>query len=188
MTVGVFQWIREKLRSYFFRVEVNKRRRDKDVMGLDESRVVGIIFDASESADYSEVVSLVSSLRESGKKVRGMGFVRQKQKPDYLLDQIHFSFCQARDFSWTLKLKTPALVEFTESEMDLLLDLSPSGLFYPKYLAAITNARYKVGNYHPDQVEIYDMMIQEKEPFNVKEFISHCLQYLKIIKKPGKHA
>ena len=186
--MNVLKWIREKLRSYFFRVEVNKRRRVKTVMGLDESRVVGIIFDASESADYSQVVSLVSRLRESGKKVRGMGFVRQKQKPAFIFDQIHFSFCQTRDFSWNLKLKSPALVEFTETEMDLLLDLSPSGLFFPKYLAAITNARYKVGNYHPDQVEIYDMMIQEKEPFDLKEFIDHCLQYLKIIKKPVTHA
>jgi hypothetical protein len=186
--VGILKKIRGKLRNYFFHREVNRRSRRKMVMGLDESRVMGIIFDASESTSYSQVASLVTSLRESGKKVRAIGFVRQKHKPDYLVDQIHFSFCQSADFTWNLKLKTPSLVEFTDTETDLLLDLSPSGLFYPKYLAALCNARYKVGNYHPDQVEIYDLMIREKEPFELQEFIDHCLQYLRIIKKPVKHA
>lgn len=179
---------REKLRRFFFLKEVRRRSRDRMVMGLDESQTIVIIFEASESTAYSQVVSLVTSLRESGKKVRAMGFVRQKHKPDYLVDQIHFSFCQAVDFSWNLKLKSQALAEFADMEADLLLDLSPSGLFYPKYLAALSNARYKVGNYHPDQVDIYDLMIREKEPYALNDFIEHCLQYLRIIKKPLTNA
>ncbi|MFO7997410.1 MAG: hypothetical protein R6U86_00330 [Bacteroidales bacterium] len=186
--MGVFQQIRQNLRTYFLRAEMKKRRRNKMVMGLDESRTIGIIFDASEAAGYSHVVSLVAGLRDEGKKVRCMGFVRQKQKPDFLVDQIHFSFFQARDFSWSLKLKAPALKAFVENPTDLLLDLSPSGLFFPKYLAAIADARYKVGNFHPDQVEIYDLMIREPDPFSLKDFMDHCIQYLKIIKKPMSHA
>jgi hypothetical protein len=180
--------IRKKVRLYFFHREMGRRSRHKEVMGLDESRSLAILFDASEPMHHSQVVTLVARLRDEGKKVRCLGFVRQKKKPDFIVDQIHFAFCQPADFSWNLRLRSPSLQEFAGLEPDILMDLTPPDLFLMKLVAGMIPARYKVGVYDPELVEIYDLMIRESPGVEPGILADHCLQYLKILKKPLSHA
>jgi len=186
--VSLFRKIKHWIRMFFFRREMKKASRKKMVVGLEESRKIGLVYEASSEETYRMATDLAKELQKSGKRVKAMGFVPHKTKPDYLLDHLNFSYFSRKDFKWNLKLKTDTLKEFVNTEFDILIDLSPSDLFLVKYLSGLSGARYKTGKYHPEYVEVYDLMLQVDDAFPLDELIEHTINYLQMIKKPNTHA
>lgn len=180
----IIREFRKKIQYYFLRVRMNRNERGKMVMGLDEARSIGIVFDASTAADYRLITNHVKLLKDLGKKVTCIGFVQQKKLPGYLHHHVNWTFCQKKDFAWNLRLKTTPMKEFVTDEFDILIDLSSSELFFTKYLAGISKAKYKVGKFNPDQIDIFDLLMQVPDNSNLQELMDQIIHYLKIIKKP----
>jgi len=186
--VSLFRKIKHWIRMFFFRREMKKASRKKEVMGLEESRNIGLLYEASGEEIYRMAADLAKELQKSGKKVKALGFIPHKTKPDYLLDQLNFSYFSKKDFKWNLRLRTDTVKEFVTTEFDILIDLSPSDLLLVKHLGGLSKARYKTGKYHPEYVEVFDLMLQVDDDFPMNELIEHTLSYLKMIKKPNTHA
>ncbi len=180
--MGLIEKITKKIRTYFFLKELKKVNRRKRVVDFDAARKIGILYDCSQEEHYREVVNLVKGLEQQGKTVHALGFVRHKEMPQYTMAQLNFSYCHRSDFSLIFKLKSPQLQNFSRARFDLLIDLSPNDLFLIKFLAGLCDATYKAGPYSEEYMDIYDLMIQEKENAGIKELIEHLLHYLKIIK------
>jgi hypothetical protein len=180
--MGFFEKILKKIRTYFFNKELKKvPRLGKKALGFDRAKKVGILYDCSQEKHYRQVVNLVRDLEKQGKSVHALGFLRQNKMPEYSFAQLNFSFCSRTDFSFALKLKNPQLQNFSRSGFDLLIDLTPHDLFFMKFLTGLTQATFKAGPYNDDYIEVYDIMIHEKENAQLPELISHMLHYLKII-------
>lgn len=177
-------YLKNRVRRFFMRRELKKRFRRKQVVSLDQAKQVLVIYDASREDDHHAVCELVKTLQEKEKKVQTMGYVRQPALPEYLMEQLHTSYCRRQDFAWNLKLNTHVLQEFVDVEADILIDLSPPDLFLMKFLTSLSLARYKLGQYHPDMLDLYDLMIEAPKPMLVQEMIRHGLHYLQIIKPP----
>ena len=180
----IIKKIRKFARYYFLRRHMARRERKKMVMGLDDAIKIGLVFDASEAADYRLTANFVKSLQDMGKKVQCMGYVQQKKLPGYLHHQVNWVFCQSKDFTWNLRAKTNLMNQFLDDQLDILIDLSPSTLFHTKYIAGISNAKYKVGRFNPEQVDIFDLLMQVPDDVNLNDLMTHIIHYLKIIKKP----
>lgn len=153
-------------------------------MGFDEARTIGLVFDASTAAEYRLVLNYVKTLQDMNKKVKCLGFYQGKRKPGYLTDQLNWSYCHKADLGWSLAVKSDQVARFVDEEFDVLIDLSPSSLFYTKYLSGMSNALYKVGRFHEEQINIYDLLIQVADSTKLQELMEHVNHYLKIIKKP----
>ncbi len=177
--------IKKFIQYFFLRRHMARLERKKMVMGLDEAEMVGVLFDASNAADYRLMANYVKSLQDMGKKVRCMGFVQQKKLPGYLHHHVNWAFCQKKDFAWNLMMKTTLMQQFVDERLDVLIDLSQPDLFFTKYLAGVSNAKYKVGRYNPEQIEIFDLLMQVPNESTLQELMDHIIHYLKIIKKPG---
>lgn len=176
--------IRKAILLFLMQRQLSRRSRKRMVMGFDEARTVGVIYDASTAAEYRLVLNYVKSVQDLNKNVKCLGFYEGKRKPGYLTDQLNWSYCQKADFGWTLAIKSDMVVRFLDEEFDVLIDLSPTSLFYTKYLAAMSHALYKVGRYHTAQINIYDLLIQVADTTKLQELMDHVNHYLKIIKKP----
>lgn len=161
--------------------ELKKVVRKKKVIGFDAAKKIGILYDCSQEDHYREVVNLVKRLEQQGKTVHALGFVRHKEMPQYTMAQLNFSYCHRSDFSLTFKLKSPQLQNFSRAGFDLIMDLSPNDLFFMKFLAGLCNATFKAGTYTEEYVDLYDLMIREKDDTGIHELIEHMLHYLKII-------
>ncbi len=179
--------IKSVIRTYFFRKEMKKRQFPKRVTGLKEAKSVGILYDASEQETFKQVISLAKKLNEEGKKVWTMGFYRQKHRPAHLIEQLQDAFCHRKDFGWNLKLKSTVLEVFANKGFDILIDLSSAETFLMKFMSAYSYARYKIGTYHPEMVDLYDLMIESEKPLSISEMIDHSIHYLKLIKNPHAH-
>jgi hypothetical protein len=186
--VEVIQKVRKSIRYYFLQRHMARRGRNKMVMGLDEAKKVGIVFDASEAADYRLIANYVKTLQDMGKKVQCLGYVQQNKLPGYLLHQVNWTFCQNKDFAWNFNMKTNLMNQFADEQLDILIDLSRSDLFYTKYISGVSNAKYKVGRFNPEQIDIFDLLMQVPDDANLQELMTHIIHYLKIIKKPESDA
>ena len=182
----IIRELRKKIQYYILRIHMARKEneRAKMVMGLDEADKIGIVYDASTAADYRLIAANVKLLQDLGKKVKCIGFVQQKKLPGFIHHHVNWTFCQKRDFAWNMKPKTHPMNEFVSDQLDILIDLSSSELFYTKYLAGISKAKYKVGKFNPEQIDIFDLLMQVPDDANVQELMDHIIHYLKIIKKP----
>lgn len=180
--------IKKAVLTFFLERQIARRTRKPMVMGFDEAKTVGVLFDASTAADYRLVMNYVKSLQDMGKSVRCLGFIQLKKRPGYLTDHHNWSYCQKADFGWNMRIKSETAMAFVNSEPDVLIDLSSSDLLYTKYLAGMSSARYKVGRFHNEQIDNYDLLIQVPETTKLQELMEHINHYLKIIKKPTPDA
>ena len=177
--------IRDRIRLFFQRREFSQRKRSKKLYALEDAKSIGVIFHAVHPPDYNAVDDLISKLCKEGKKMVSVGLVPHRNKPEHLVPKLNMHFFCPDDFSWNLKIKKQAIQQFVDEPFDILLDLTPSSLFFAKYLAGLSNARFKVGPYRADQTDFYDLMIEKKAEATLQEYIKHCLHYLQILKKPA---
>lgn len=184
IAVDVVKKTKKYIQYYFLRRHMSRRERKKMVVGLDDAHKIGLVFDASEAADYRLTANFVKTLQDTGKKVHCIGYAQQKKLPGYLNHQVNWVFCQKKDFAWNLKVKTHLMNQFVDDQLDILIDLSPSTLFHTKYIAGISNAKYKVGRFNPEQIDIFDLLIQVTDDVKLEDLMTHIIHYLKIIKKP----
>lgn len=180
--------IKKAVQTYLMKRQLSRRARNKMVMGMDESKTVGIIFDANTAADYRLVMNYVKSIQDMGKKVSCLGFYSSKKKPGYLNDQPNWIYCHSSDFSLGLQIRNEKVAAFVDTSFDILIDLSPATLFYTKYLSGMSNASYKAGRYHAELVDLYDLFFQVTDTISLQELMKHINHYLQIIKKPVSDA
>jgi hypothetical protein len=180
--------VKKAVLTFFLERQIARRTRKRMVMGFDEAKTVAVLFDASTAADYRLVMNYVKSLQDMGKRVICLGFIQLKKRPGYLTDHHNWSYCQKTDFGWNMRIKSETVLAFVNSEPDVLIDLSSSDLLYAKFLAGMSGARYKVGRFHAEQIDNYDLLIQVPETTSIQELMKHINHYLTIIKKPTPDA
>jgi hypothetical protein len=186
--VNLFQKIKHFIRLFFLRRELKKKDRRKQVMGFDESASIGVLFDASDEASWQQTAQFIRQLEAEGKKVRALGFEKHKKAGPHLVEQMNMGFFQRRNFGWNLRRKHPGLQEFENTVFDILIDLSPPGVFHTRFMSALSAARYKVGVFEEEYVEHFDLMMRMPDDYRLQELMQHTVYYLKMIKKPVTHA
>ncbi len=146
-----------------------------------EARSIGILYDASTEKQYQIITHLVRDLQQDQKKVKTLGYVVQKQMPDYSFPKLTFEFCNSKDFAWNQKPKSLNVKDFISNDYDLLMDLTPSDFFHIKFLVAESAAHFKIGRYAEKYLDLYDLMIQVEDTSPLDEVIKHSIYYLKMI-------
>lgn len=173
--------IKRKIQNWFWARELVHLRRVKSPMSFEKVKSVGILYDATNEADYTQITHLVRKLQFEQKVVRTLGYVSRKKMPDYCFPKLTFEFYNLKEFNWLLKSNNSFIKEFISTEFDLLIDFTPSDCFYQKYIASVSAAHFKVGRRHPDQEKYYDFMIEVPENYDLDQLIEQTLFYLRLI-------
>lgn len=86
-----------------------------------------------------------------------------------------------KDFTWNGTLKSKEVTTFLESNFDMLIDYTKATTIFVKYLAARSNAKFKVGYADVDD-NLYDFMISVDNE-KISQFNTEMIKYLRILKK-----
>jgi hypothetical protein len=175
--------ISRKIKEYCFNKQRKKHNRKKSIVNYYDAVSIGILYDASKEVDYIYITQLVKELQKDQKKVKTIGFIRQKKMPAYGFPKLTFEFCNKKDFSWNFKPKHQVIKEFMEYPFDIIIDLSPTDVFQIKYVAGLSKASLIVGPYDEKWNKFYDILIKVKPGCSIEEFVQHCYHYLKMLKK-----
>jgi hypothetical protein len=169
------------IKYWFLRRASRKIKRTGSLIGYNQAKSFGIIYDASTEENYRRITWLVKDLQQDQKKVKTLGYVNLKKMPDYSFPKLTFEFCNYKDFSITQHPKAKNIKDFASLEFDILIDLTPANFDHMKYVSAISVSKMKVGRFNKNYIDIYDLLLQIDDNCTQDETINHMLHYIKMI-------
>jgi len=171
--------IRQKVGDFFFKRELKSNPRQREVHNLHSAQSIGILYDATEREDMLKVSEFVNALFQTKKDVKALGFVNLKELTHHHMPMLQFDFFFLKDLNWYYKPQNYIIKNFVEKDYDILINLCNSSCIPVKYLAGISQAKFKVGKYEED-IDLYDMMIDIKEN-TLSALIKEVHHYLTVI-------
>lgn len=108
-----------------------------------ESKTIGILFDASTSANINAVNQLAEELRSNGKKVRLLAFFNDKL-PHEGLPYPHFNL---KELNWFYipKKEVAAVYDFLKQPFDVYYALYFQDILCLDYISALSKGQFKTG-------------------------------------------
>jgi len=171
--------IKQKVGDFFFKKELKSNHRQREVHNLHTAQSIGILYDATEREDMLKVSEFVNTLFQTKKDVKALGFVNLKDLTHHHMPMLQFDFFFLKDLNWYYKPQNYIIKNFVEKDYDILINLCDSTCIPIKYLAGISQAKFKVGKYEED-IDLYDMMIDVKEN-TLSALIKEIHHYLNVI-------
>jgi len=166
--------IRLRFHRSFLKKELPTQKPKRASMYLDNASSIGILFDGTEPAERETVLDYAEQLKKAGKKVKVLAFFNNKLKGE----SFAFPAFNKLQLDWALRPNSREALEFREQPFDLLLNLSKTTIVPLDYLAALSNAKYRVGPY-TDQTFSYDLMIEHSGKLDLKTFLQQVIFYMK---------
>ncbi|MFN8142912.1 MAG: hypothetical protein U0073_00705 [Bacteroidia bacterium] len=153
--------IRAKLGLLKFRRDIHKVRFKRQVVSFDDAVKIGLLYDASDERDYEVVRAHVKHIRTSFKKeVLALGYVDKKVLPPSQFAQLGLDFFTRKDLDFRLIPKDPIVLNFINEKFDILINYNSGKCFPLQYIAAMSQARFRIGRYDQRNMNAYDMMVK----------------------------
>jgi uncharacterized protein DUF6913 len=176
----IFEQIQTRIHYHLLKKELPRHKVRRCSMILDDARIIGVLFDASELEQKQAVLDFAGHLREEGKSVSLLAFVDRSLKGE---NQPFHTFSK-KNLDWALRPKTSVVTDFLEKPFDLLLVFSQKEIVPVEYIAATSKARFRVGM-ASEKTYCYDLMIDTPKEGGLRAFIDQVVFYLKKMSPPS---
>ena len=167
-----------KIKEYWAKKIVKKKLLNVNQLDTNSSVVkVGVLIDSTYFFDIS---AFISELIQNGLKEENIStlifkdVIKKNEKND-------FPFFSYQDMNWTGEIDKREVVDFIETEFDLLIsyyDIEKAGLLQ---ITQLSKANFKVGFSSIDKRINHFMINTNAENYTV--FVSELFKYLKILNK-----
>ena len=178
----MFSQIKSKIGHYILRKEVLKKNRKTDLVTLSKTKNIGILFDAKNSKSIQSSKSFLKYFLNRNIDVDVLGFVNNRKKDSVHIATIHVNYFNLTDLNILGIPNSNKMESFIKKKHDILINLSLDNSFETKYLALLSNAKYKVGVYDTDNILSYDLMFKLKIN-SLEYFTKQLIYYLELIDK-----
>ena len=171
------------LRAFLFKKALldllASQKRSRQVHTIDSARTIGVLFDASAESTRRESLEFLKSLEKQGKKVSSLGFFNESKLPE----NQPFDCFSKKECSWIDQPKSEKAADFTKQKFDLLLMLNPDNLAQLEWLAAQSQAAFKIG-FATSRPNDFDIQLETPEGKGIRYFTEQLALYLgKIVLK-----
>lgn len=154
------------------------------VNNIDSVTNAGILFTAGNEENYRVVSKFALLLKKEGvKEVKMLGYVNDKKLPPFLSPKLGQDFILKSELNWHLKPISVAAMNFIHHPFDILIDLSPAGIFPLKYILGKSTAHFKVGCGNSGKDHLLDLMINSGNGDGIEALSKHIMHYLGQINK-----
>ncbi len=161
--------------------ELARQNRQRKNCRISDAKSIGLLYYLADEATYNTVETFVKSLNEQQKKVRLICYTNTKNIPHYFIPKLSQDIITKKDLDWSQKPTNGFVKEFMGEKFDLLLDLSMADYFPLQYIAALSAASLKVGQYEETHTAYYDVMIKTSELTSLDEYILQIDHYLNML-------
>jgi hypothetical protein len=172
---------------YFqFKRELAVVDRYKKYIHLDEAENIGILFDASNEENYKLAFNFARTLTNKQRKCKALGFVNNNTIPHYCHPRLSFDYFTLKDLNWYNKPVSPFVKDYIQTEFDISINLDIGNNNSLNYISGLSKAHFKVGRYNEKNTDLYDLMLDMKEPVELPLFITELNHYLAILKTSSR--
>jgi len=174
--------LKVKYHNYKFKKATKNLRTKRSSVDFDRAETVALLFDATELNNREVVLKFAKSLEKKGKKVRLLGFVNIKEETDNLAFP---NFNQKELDLALLPTKSTDAQEFMKRDFDILINLSLDETVPLEYIAAMSNAKFRVGPF-TERTVCYELMIDVTKKKSLDAFIHQAQFFLEKMNKTSK--
>jgi len=176
-----------KIRSAFGEKNLaNKAKlliRQKQVQNFNTAKTIGILFDAGNAEDLRHVKEFGKYLASIHIEFSTLGYLDSEIVSDDLLFLGNINiFCQ-KDLDFFFRPSHRDALEFMSKRFDILIDLSLKNHYPLRYIANLSPAIFKVGQYTEGNT-IHDLMIDIHSKPTIVYLIEQIKNYVSILNNP----
>ena len=139
-------------------ISANRSKADKQFVSLRETKLVGILTTIATKEEYLDVFSIFSQMQQMDKTVKMVAYIDDKEVPYYCLQQLTADYFCQKDVNWYGKLMMPQVVDFVNTEFDMLIDFTHRFYMPVNTILALSKSKMIVGG-NSTQKERYDLFI-----------------------------
>jgi hypothetical protein len=173
--------MKKKIGNYLLKQKLKKKtNRDTHFTGVNDAKLVGILFDANNFDDYKRIKHFERDLHSKGKKVVLLGYEHNKVKNSQYIGDKNNGFITKKDFNWVNTPTDPFIDEFISQKFDILFVISSGNYFAIHYISLLSNAYFKVGCAGQNQHD-FDLILDMPANASVEEQLHQMWHYLKLI-------
>jgi hypothetical protein len=165
-----------------FKRELVKAKREHEVVGFDEAKKIGILYDATDASNFEIMKAYVKKIRSHQKEVLALGYVDKKELPANQYAQYGLDFFTRKHLNWQMIPNYTIVSNFITEKFDILINLNSNKCFPLRYITALSHARFRIGRFDKKNMMCYEMMIDTKGEPGIKTFIEEVENYLRQIK------
>lgn len=178
--MAIFQGIRDSWADRKLE-RIKDVRRMRRITNLHEAKDVGVIYPSDSEAIHILVKQFMERLRgEYGiPKTLSLGFVPEKEAPNYHSHMLHTDYFTAADLNWFGKPSGHAVESFIEREFDILIDLSDGTIRPLRFVMQLSRAYFRIGRNGAPQG--YDMGISLDSDTTLDGYLKQLDHFLSII-------
>ncbi|MBP7477677.1 MAG: hypothetical protein KA797_04070 [Chitinophagales bacterium] len=170
-----------KIKYYFFQralIRVAGVKKERAMINLAAAKSIGIIFDATIVHNTTAVAEFAAQMKSKGKKIDQLGFTEEvhaiENKDSHLFNK--------KDLDWRLIPSKPNVDAFIAKEFDILIGAYIGHCAPLEYIAALSNAKLRVGAFQEGMEFCYDLMINIGDKEEVEYLINQIDKFLKGVK------
>ena len=185
----MFEVVKNQWRKHMIKKMMNEPR-SKRIANLEEVKEIGIIFRVGDEYDWNVIYHFIKIMEGQKKKVTVVGMQETGMKLNYIITHSNTTICrESEDMNFWGVPKEEKIKDFTSRHYDLLIDTTEQPDFFGKYITLRTEADLRVARIDTsddkslNSGEIYDMMIHNEGPLDMKDYLNNVAQYLSAIQK-----
>lgn len=150
----LFQTLRKNLHLRLLQQQLRHRRFSRQSVDFDKAHSFGILFEATELSSREAVLQYAGQLKEMGKSVRLLAYFDNRVESE----SFPFHFFNKKNIDWLYRPTGHSVKEFLDHPFDILLNLSMEENPALEYIAALSQAHFRVGAFSK-AIHCYELMI-----------------------------
>lgn len=152
----MLNWIKDRYRNKY--ISKNQSKTNKQFVSLKEAKQVGLLATIANEEEYIYIFSIFSKIQQMEKTVRMVAYIDEKEVPYYCLQQLTADYFCQKDMNWYGKLTVPQIIDFINTEFDMLIDFTDRFYMPINTILALSKSRMITGG-NNSQKERYDLFI-----------------------------
>jgi hypothetical protein len=174
--------IKERFLEKRLQSVLKNQNREKSFLNFDEVKTIGIVFEATDPAQFEIIKNYVVALKQKGKRVHGIGFYDNKLIPENVYySKTDFDLFSAKEINSMGEPVNPYIKTFISEVRDVLIDINFNQKYVLRHIAAHSYAKCKIGLNLPENAMVHDMLIAIDKDQGIEKYLEQIEKYLHMI-------
>lgn len=173
-------WL-EKFKRFLYRKKLRFDAKavsnvERKMLNIKDAQKIGILFNATRAEDIVSVTSFAERLKHSGKQTSILGFRHTKKK-----EPTNPQFINNLDVNWFYIPESEKITEFHQKEFDILIGAFINECLPLQYIAATSNAKFRVGTFRDETAAHFELMINTNQNQSLDYLLEQIDHFLNLI-------
>ena len=149
----------------------------RQTLNIQQAKTVGILFDCTLPENIVVINNFAQGYKEDLKRVYLFGYFNTKKDYDF-----GFPYFNKKDINWFGRPGSRQVRDFIEQDLDILVNAYLGDSPSLEYVSALSQAKFRIGRYHPSKVDCSDFMFKVREDISLEDYLKQIKYYLNYVK------